>query len=200
MGNPRPKDPKLVHHQPGQNWHDKLQKIYSGAERAWLPLDWDRTTQVKMLLTQQGGKIFWEWVMDLQGINIFLQGTQSHFSEDAILNQLEANHHPELSKICCNALVDRIKDFHLWLATVSQMDNWWQRKLAWQRQIVEGIYLDRKRRQDQSRKAAGGADCYTTNTEPNTNNTANTPTNNIAMLLALTNNDRDLLGGNDGSF
>ncbi len=72
-----------------------------------------------MLSTQQGEKIFWEWVVDLQGTNVLLQGTQSHLSEDAIGNQIEANRHPDLSEICHNELVDRIEDFHLWLETVS---------------------------------------------------------------------------------
>lgn len=99
-------------------------------KRVWLPSDWERTTRAKVLSTQQGDKKFWEWVVDLQGTNLLLQGTQSYLMEDTLLNQIEANRHLELSDICCNELVDEIEDFHLWLETVSRMDNRRIRELA----------------------------------------------------------------------
>lgn len=88
-------------------------------KRVWLPSDWERTTRAKVLSTQQGDKIFWEWAVELQGSNVLLQGTQSHLTEDAIQNQIEANCNPELSEICRNELIDEIGDFNLWLETVS---------------------------------------------------------------------------------
>ncbi len=59
--------------------------------QVWLPSDWERTLRGKVLSTKQGEQTFWEWVVDIQNVNMLLQGIASYLSKDAIHNQIEAN-------------------------------------------------------------------------------------------------------------
>lgn len=63
----------------------------------WLPSEWEALTRSQVLASQQGGKPFWEWAIEMQGTNALLMGTQSQLSEAALRNQLKAGQHPDLS-------------------------------------------------------------------------------------------------------
>lgn len=137
-----------------QNWYIANQRRIDAMDFAtyiaelhqvWLPADWEKRVQARVLETPQGDRVFWDWAVEIQSTNALLYDTTSLVSEDALRNQIEASHHAELTTLCQNNQVDDIQDFHTWLEAVRQVDDKRQRDIAAQCQIAEDIYRDRNR-------------------------------------------------------
>ncbi|KAG1894463.1 uncharacterized protein F5891DRAFT_1195168 [Suillus fuscotomentosus] len=58
---------------------------------AWLETHWDTKLQKKVLGSQQGGRAFYEWALELQNQNTLLYGNAAHLTDAQLRNQLEAN-------------------------------------------------------------------------------------------------------------
>ena len=67
----------------------------------WLPNDWEQDIRCRVLWTKQAG-LFWEWAVKIWSLNTLLRGTPTHLDNTSLLNQLEVNLEPSLSRACDN--------------------------------------------------------------------------------------------------
>lgn len=66
-------------------------------KNAWLETHWDTKLRRKVLGSQQGNRMFYEWALELQNQNTLLFGNTAHLSDIQLRNQLEANICDELT-------------------------------------------------------------------------------------------------------
>jgi len=101
----------------------------------WLANDWEQDVCRKVLGMKQSGS-FWEWAMKMRSWNTLLWGTSAHLDDAGLLNQLEANLEPWLSRACDD---ERIKEADLdkWLDKVKIVDEKKHRERQQQRADVE---------------------------------------------------------------
>jgi hypothetical protein len=86
----------------------------------WLPNDWEQDICCRVLGMKQA-RPFWEWAMKMRSLNMLLCGMATHLDDTSLLNQLEANLKPSLSRACNNERVSE-ETLDKWLDKVKILD------------------------------------------------------------------------------
>lgn len=78
------------------SYKDFMAEIHSN----YLPADWEETVRTQILGMCMSKDIkFWDWAQEMRALNIVLCNTDSHLSETALCNQLEAVLEPNLRSL-----------------------------------------------------------------------------------------------------
>jgi len=86
----------------------------------WLPNDWEQDICCRVLGTKQAS-LFWEWAVKIRSLNTLLCGMPTHLDNTSLLNQLEANLEPSLSRACDDERVNE-DTLDKWLDKVKILD------------------------------------------------------------------------------
>jgi hypothetical protein len=89
----------------------------------YLPPDWEEIIRTQILRMQmKKGVKFWDWCQEMRAINIILQGTDSHLSNTALCNQLEANLKPSLRSYVFHEKINKTTVLKDWILAVKDAD------------------------------------------------------------------------------
>ncbi|KIO00253.1 hypothetical protein M404DRAFT_153059, partial [Pisolithus tinctorius Marx 270] len=88
----------------------------------WLPSDWAEAIQQKMLSSTQGNKAFHLWAVEVESLNVLLQGSEFHLTEDHLHFHLESHMHPDLTAEYRLTAACHEKKFCAWLDLVCLLD------------------------------------------------------------------------------
>jgi len=166
----------------------------------WLPNDWEQDIRRRVLGTKQSGA-FWEWAVKMRSLNTLLRGTTTHLDDAALLNQLEANLEPWLSRACDD---ERVKEDTLdkWLDKVKIIDEKKRRERQQQRADAEEAARSHLKRNTTSAGLTEPSRRYNTfrgapTDKPWVNNRGK-PFDATKTLPKLTDAERTLLFDNEG--
>jgi hypothetical protein len=88
----------------------------------WLKKDWEKDVCRRVLGTKQNSCDFWEWSVEIRGLNALLRDLPGHLTEANLRNQLEANMDKALQVEIDDKKANEIKEFEKWLARVKELD------------------------------------------------------------------------------
>jgi hypothetical protein len=88
----------------------------------WLDDDWENDIRLCILGSKQGSSSFWDWTVEMRGLNATICRTTCHLKEDALCNQLEVNMDIALMKECHDKKTKDIKDLEKWIARIKELD------------------------------------------------------------------------------
>lgn len=166
----------------------------------WLPLDWADTRAdtmcQKLLLSCQGNKLFSEWAVEVQGLNVLLCGTPSHLTELNLRYHLKAHMHPDLQTKYCSELVAALTDFRAWIEKIWLLDKKRLRTIAKQKEAVEAT-LHAKHLHNGGDKELSSSSQYNAKARWNTRDARTTT---FIRVPALTDEECMLLQVNNGCF
>jgi hypothetical protein len=163
----------------------------------WLANDWEQDVRCKVLGTKQSGS-FWEWEVRIRSLNTLLRGSSTHLDDAALLNQLEANLEPWLSRMCDD---EHVKEDNLgkWLDAVKIIDERKRRERQQQRADAEEAA---RMHLKQTGAAAGLSEpsrrINTFHGTPSYKSSSSKPRDGSKSLPKLTDAEQSLLFENDG--
>jgi len=89
----------------------------------YLPSDWEEMVRTQILgMQMKKGAKFWDWCQEMRAINIILRGTDSHLSDFALRNQLEANLEPSLRSYVFREKINKTTVLKDWILAVKDAD------------------------------------------------------------------------------
>ena len=65
---------------------------------------------------------FWDWAQEMQALNIVLQGTNSHLTDTALYNQLEALLEPSLHSYYIFKKLSKVTNLKKWVQAIKEAD------------------------------------------------------------------------------
>lgn len=90
---------------------------------SYLPPDWEETVRTQILgMQMKSTDKFWDWVQEMRALNIVLRGTDSHLSDDALRNQLEASLEPSLRSYVFHEKTNKKTVLKEWILAVKDVD------------------------------------------------------------------------------
>ena len=99
-------------------------KVFMEELRAsYLPPDWEETVCTQILGMRMKPNIkFWDWVQEMRALNIILHGTDSHLSDEALRNQLEASLETSLQSYVFLEKINKIMVLKDWILAMKDAD------------------------------------------------------------------------------
>ena len=89
----------------------------------YLPPDWEESVHTQILGMQMRKNVkFWDWSQEMCALNIVLRGTDSHLTNVALHNQLEASLEPSLCTYCSHEKLHKVTDLKKWIQAVKDAD------------------------------------------------------------------------------
>ncbi|KAF8176500.1 hypothetical protein BJ912DRAFT_930713 [Pholiota molesta] len=89
----------------------------------YLPADWEETVRTQILGMRMSKDVkFWDWAQEMRALNIVLRNTDSHLSETALRNQLEAALEPNLRSYCFREKLNKKTVLKDWVLAVKDAD------------------------------------------------------------------------------
>ena len=89
----------------------------------YLPPDWEESVRTQILGMQMRKSVkFWDWSQEMHTLNIVLWGTDSHLTDVALHNQLEASLEPSLRAYCSREKLHKVTDLKKWIQVVKDAD------------------------------------------------------------------------------
>jgi len=89
----------------------------------YLPPDWEESVRAQILGMQMRKNVkFWGWLQEMRALNIVLWGTDSHLTDAALRNQLEASLEPTLRAYCSREKLHKVTDLKKWIQAVKDAD------------------------------------------------------------------------------
>ncbi|KAF8196515.1 hypothetical protein BJ912DRAFT_1056333 [Pholiota molesta] len=89
----------------------------------YLPADWEEKVRTQILGMRMSKDVkFWDWAQEMRALNIVLRNTDSHLSETALRNQLEAALEPNLRSYCFREKLNKKTDLKDWVLAVKDAD------------------------------------------------------------------------------
>lgn len=117
---------------------------------SYLPPNWEETVRSQILGMQMKSNIkFWDWVQEMRALNIVLRGTDSHLSDKALHNQLEASLDPSLHSYVFLEKINKITMLKEWTLTMKDTDE----KLKDERKQSRNIFNEEIAAQNAKRPA-----------------------------------------------
>ncbi|KAG1775492.1 hypothetical protein EV702DRAFT_972901, partial [Suillus placidus] len=124
---------------------------------AWLESHWATKLRKKVLGSQQGSRVFYEWALDIQSLNALLYRNPTHLSDVQLRSQLEANICDELTIPVLRAKLADDLTLKEWIEEVKHLDNERLEDLASQRKIIEEIHKSSKRNATTTNKTSSSS-------------------------------------------
>jgi len=167
----------------------------------WLLNDWEQDICRRVLGMKQVG-LFWEWVVKMRSLNTLLRGTPTHLDNAALLNQLEANLEPSLSRACDDKRVSE-ETLNKWLDKVKILDEKKRREHQQQQADAKEAACSHLKHKTTSAGLTDSSRCYNTfrgNATTDKGNNGGKPKHFDVMkaLLKLMDTERTLLFDNEG--
>ena len=89
----------------------------------YLPPDWEESVRTQILGMQMRKNVkFWDWSQEMRALNIVLRGTDSHLTDMALHNQLEASLKPSLHAYWSHEKLHKVTDLKKWIQAVKDAD------------------------------------------------------------------------------
>ena len=90
---------------------------------SYLPSNWEETVRTQILAMRMEPNVkFWDWVQEMRALNIVLRGTDSHLSDEALRNQLEASLETSLRSYAFLEKINKITVLKDWILAVKDAD------------------------------------------------------------------------------
>ena len=90
---------------------------------SYLPPNWEETVWSQILGMQMKSNVkFWDWVQEMRALNIVLCGMDSHLSNEALCNQLEASLNPSLCSYVFLEKINKIIILKEWILAMKDAD------------------------------------------------------------------------------
>ncbi|KAF8198604.1 hypothetical protein BJ912DRAFT_922532 [Pholiota molesta] len=169
-------------------YKDFMAKVRSN----YLPADWEETPRSQLLgMRMSKDTKFWDWCQEVRALNIVLRGSDSHLSETALRNQLEAALEANLHTYCFREKLNKITVLKDWVLVVKAADE----KLKDDRKRAREIVSE-----ETQRNAKRPALASTSRSNVNNNRTASSTDTTIPRPPRLKDEERALLVKHNGCF
>jgi hypothetical protein len=164
----------------------------------YLPPDWEDNVRTQILGMQMRKTVkFWDWAQEMRALNIVLRGTDSHLTDAALRNQLEALLEPNLRSYCGRKKLNKVTDLKKWVQAVKEADE----KLRDDRKRSRDIFAEEAALRANKRPTLASHSRFAnTSSNPSPNTTSSSGGSSVKKCPKLEADERKHLMDNNGCF